>query len=162
MRLDRLDRWLGPCLVALAAIWLWLAFNYIPGARGEGEPGPRAFPVLLGLLLAGLGALMTVFAFTPPKPGSAEERISPVSRREAIIVAGTFGLLMFYAFLLEKLGFVLATPLVILLAMRGILRVRAWTASLLMAGGITLACWLIFVKLLEAPLPRGTWRWLLS
>lgn len=157
----RLDRWLGPCLVALAVIWLWLAFHYIPGARAEGEPGPRAFPILLGVLLAGLGALMTAIAFGPRRHEAVEDRIAAVSRREAAFVAGTFGMLMLYAFLLEKLGFVLATPLIILLAMRGILRVRAWTTSLLMAGGVTLACWLIFAKLLEAPLPRGTWRWLL-
>lgn len=162
MRLDRLDRWLGPCLIALALAWLWLAYAYIPGARGEGEPGPRAFPVLLGLVLAGLGVSMTAGAFGAGwRKAVSEETIEPVSGREAAIVAGTFGMLMLYAFLLEGLGFVIATPIIILAAMRGILRVRAWTMNFLMAGGITLACWLIFAKLLEAPLPRGTWRWLL-
>lgn len=161
MRLDSLDRWLGPCLVVLAIIWLWLAFNFIPGARAEGEPGPRAFPVLLGALLIGLGVMMAASAVRARRRGAAEERIEAVSGREAAIVAGTFGVLMLYAFLLEKLGFVFATPIIILLAMRGILRIRAWLPGFLMAGGVTLVCWLIFVKLLEAPLPRGTWRWLL-
>lgn len=161
MRLDRVDRWLGPCLVALAVIWLWLSYNYIPGARAEGEPGPRAFPILLGALLIGLGVMMTVFALRAGRRGAADERVEAVSGRETVIVAGTFAILMLYAFLLEKLGFVLATPVAILLMMRGILRIRAWMTNLLMAGGITLVCWLVFVKLLEAPLPRGTWRWLL-
>lgn len=162
MRLDRLDRWLGPCLIVLALIWLALAYAYIPGARGEGEPGPRAFPILLGLVLAGLGAMMTAAAFgAVRRQAEAGERIDVVSRREAIMVAGTFGVLMLYAFLLEGLGFVIATPIIILATLRGILRIRTWTLNLLMAGGVTLACWLIFAKLLEAPLPRGSWRWLL-
>ncbi len=161
MRLDRVDRWLGPCLVVLALIWLWLAYTYIPGARAEGEPGPRAFPILLGALLIGLGVMITAFALRAGRREAADEPVEAVSRREAAIVAGTFAILMLYAFLLEKLGFVLATLVAILLMLRGILRIRAWMTNLLMAGGITLACWLIFVKLLEAPLPRGTWRWLL-
>lgn len=161
MRLDRIDRWLGPCLVVLAILWLWLAYYYIPGARAEGEPGPRAFPVLLGALLIGLGVMMVASAFRAGRRGAADEQIAAVSGREAAIVASTFGALILYAFLLEKLGFVLATPIIILLAMRGILRIRGWTPIFLMAGGITLVCWLVFVKLLEAPLPRGTWRWLL-
>jgi len=161
MRLDRLDRWLGPCLMALALIWLWLAFSYIPGARGEGEPGPRAFPILLGAVLGGLGVMVTAAAFGSGRRESAEEQIHPVSGREAAIAAGAFGALMLYAFLLERLGFVIATPIIILVTMRGILRIRAWLLNLLMAGGVTLVCWVIFVMLLEAPLPRGTWRWLL-
>lgn len=162
MRLDRLDRWLGPCLMALALAWLWLAYIYIPGARGEGEPGPRAFPILLGVVLAGLGAMMTAGGFgAGRREADGSEQIEAVSGREAAIVAGIFGVLMLYAFLLERLGFVIATPIVILAAMRGILRIRAWTMNLLMASGVTLACWLIFAKLLEAPLPRGSWRWLL-
>ena len=162
MRLDRLDRWLGPCLMALALIWLGLAYAYIPGARGEGEPGPRAFPILLGAVLAGLGAMVTAAAFgTGRREAAGEQRIAAVSGREAAIVAGIFGVLMLYAFLLERLGFVVATPIIILATMRGILRIRTWTINCLLAGGVTFACWLIFAKLLEAPLPRGSWRWLL-
>lgn len=160
MQLDRLDRWLGPCLMLLALIWLWLAYTYIPGARSEAEPGPRAFPVLLGALLLGLGALMTASAFSRARRVGAEDVLPALTRREVIVVGGTFVLLMLYAFLLEKIGFVFATPVVMVLAMRGLLRRQPWVLTLIMAGGTTLACWLFFVVLLEAPLPRGTWWWL--
>jgi putative tricarboxylic transport membrane protein len=156
----RLDRWLGPCITLLALIWLWLAYTYIPGARGEGEPGPRAFPVVLGAMLAGLGILITVTAFRPVSKAAADTT-QPATRHEAAIVAGTFGLLVLYAYLLDKTGFLISTPIVVLLAMRGILRMRNWTFMLLMAGGITLACWLFFAVLLEAPMPHGSWLWLL-
>ena len=160
MQLDRLDRWLGPCLVLLAVIWLWLAFAYIPGARSEAEPGPRAFPVLLGAVLLGLGAVMTVSAFLALRRPGARTELPAVSRHEALIVAGTFALLTLYAFLLEKAGFVISTLVVVVLAMRVLVRRQPWGLTLAMAGGTTLICWLLFAVLLEAPLPRGSWRWL--
>ena len=160
MRLDRLDRWLGPCLMALALIWLWLAYQYIPDARSAAEPGPRAFPVLLGAALFGLGVLITGSAFfSARRPRAVEDLVAAVTQHEAFIVGGTFVLLVLYAFLLEKAGFLLSTPLVIVLAMRALLRRQPWTLTLLLAAGVTFFCWLVFVVLLEAPLPRGTW-WL--
>lgn len=161
MRLDRLDRWLGPCLVLLAVVWLWLAYTYIPGARVEGEPGPRAFPVLLGAVLAGLGIMMTVSAFISGRRRVAAETTTPATHHEAIVAAGTFGLLVLYAFLLDKVGFLIATPVVVVLAMRGILRIRNWIRVMALAGGLTMGCWLFFAGLLGAPLPRGVWlMWL--
>jgi putative tricarboxylic transport membrane protein len=170
VRLDRLDRWLGPSLTLLAVVWLWLAYAYIPGARFEGEPGPRAFPVLLGTVLAGLGVLMTLQAVasagrersshtTPPptRLGRAAGTTPLPTRREAWLAAGTFGLLILYAFLLDKIGFVAATPVVIALAMYGLAEVRRWALLGSIAVGITLACWVIFDVLLGTPLPSGSW-----
>lgn len=162
MRLDRLDRWLGLGLAALALVWLWLAFAYIPGARAEGEPGPRAFPVLLGVLLFVLGSMLAAAGFgSARRRDAAAAEIEPPTRREVAVAAGTFGLLVLYAFLLDKAGFLVATPVVIVLFLRVLLGLRAWGLNLLMAGGVTTACWLVFVALLEAPLPRGSWWWLL-
>lgn len=156
MRIDRLDRWLGPCLIGLAAIWLWLVYTYIPGARGEGEPGPRAFPVLLGFVLLGLGSLTTLSAFLSEKAKREAEALI-VTQREALIASGTFGVLILYAFMLEKLGFLIATPIAVALTMFGILRMRNWILVLSLATGLTVACWMFFAMLLETPLPRGLW-----
>jgi len=156
VRLDRVDRWLGPCLVLTALLWLWLCYVYIPGARSQGEPGPRAFPVLLGIALAGLGMAIAVSALAASGK-TQEESTEALTRREARIVAGTFGLLMLYAFLLDKLGFLIATPIAVLLALHGILQARSWLAGLTLAAGLTSVCWLFFVLLLKAPLPRGAW-----
>lgn len=153
----RLDRWLGPCLVLLALVWLWLVYTYIPSARAEGEPGPRAFPVVLGATMLGLGLAISFAAWFRRPRISQSTILKAVSTREAAIVAGTFLLLMFYAFTMEMLGFLIATPLAILLAMRWLLRMREWRFMLLFAAGVTATCWLFFVKLLESPLPRGLW-----
>ena len=150
MRLDRPDRVLGVVLVAVALVWLWLAFTYIPGARTPGETGPRAFPVLLGVALAILGLAIAV---VPSASGSAV----PMTRREAGVVAGTIGVLVLYAFLLERVGFLIATPIAIALAMRGLVRTPSVARTAALAIGFTVGCWAIFDALLGTPLPRGSW-----
>lgn len=154
----RSDRWLGPVLILIAMIWLALVYSYIPAARNPGEPGPRAFPVLLGVVLLGTAILITISAFLS---GSKLARGESVTSREAVIVASTFGVLMLYAFLMEKTGFLISTPIAILLTMYGILRMRNWLFIGMMAVGITTVCWLFFVLLLGTPMPQGSWLWLL-
>lgn len=157
MRLDRLDRWLGPSLTLLALVWLWLVYAYIPGARFEGEPGPRAFPVLLGTVLAGLGVVMMLQSLVSARRDREPGETPSLGGREVGLAAGTFGLLILYAFLLERIGFVSATPVVTALAMYGLAKVRRWVLLGSIAVGITFGCWVIFDVLLGTPLPRGSW-----
>lgn len=155
-RLESVDRWLGPCLLVLAVAWLWLVYAYIPGARQATEPGPRAFPILLGVALLLLGGLITASAYFP-RPTAARDETGRGSAREVLIAGGTFVLLLLYAFLLDKLGFLIATPVIVVLAMAGILRMRRWLLTAALAFGLTATCWMFFVWLLKAPLPRGLW-----
>ena len=152
MRPEKLDRTLGLVLVVTAVVWLWLAFTYIPGARTEAETGPRAFPVLLGVALAGLGVTMALLARTP-----GIEPVAPVTQREMVVVAGTIGVLVLYAFLLERVGFLIATPIALVLAMWGLVRARSVALIFGLAIGFTASCWAIFDALLGTPLPRGSW-----
>jgi putative tricarboxylic transport membrane protein len=156
----RSDRWLGPLVTLLALVWLALVYFYIPGSRGEGEPGPRAFPILLGAVLAGLGIVITVSAWTNGRR-TATEAENPVTRHELTVVGATFGLLVLYAFLMEKVGFLISTPIVVMLMMYAILQMRNWRFMLVLTTGITLSCWLFFAVLLGAPMPHGSWLWLL-
>ena len=78
----RVDRILGLVLLFVALVWLWLAFTYIPGARGAGETGPRAFPVLLGMVLAGLGVALAL------NPGPAGEAVA-----QAVVVHDELGVI---------------------------------------------------------------------
>jgi putative tricarboxylic transport membrane protein len=151
VRRVRVDRVLGLILALVALVWLWLAFAYIPGARTAAETGPRAFPVLLGVVLAGLGVAIAL------NPRPAAEPIAPVTRREAVVATSTIGVLVLYAFLLERVGFLIATPIVMALVMWGLLRVRSGVRIVALAIGFTVACWTIFVALLGTPLPRGSW-----
>lgn len=163
----RSDRWLGPLLSVLSLGWLVLAYLYIPASNVPGEPGPRAFPNVLGYALLMLGLVMTVSGFArrreaAPTEGEADgdAATSPL-KHELRIVLGTFGLLLVYAFLMEKTGFLVSTPIVLVLGMAGILRMRRWRFIALLSIGTTLVCWIVFALLLRVPLPRGSWWWLL-
>lgn len=164
----RSDRWLGPLLSVLALGWLLLAYLYIPASNVPGEPGPRAFPNVLGYALLLLGMVMTVAGFArrreaAPAQAEATANKDPATtplKHELRIVLGTFGLLVLYAFLMEKTGFLVSTPIVLVLGMAGILHMRRWRFIALMSGGTTLVCWLVFAVLLRVPLPRGSWWWL--
>ncbi|MDH4151402.1 MAG: tripartite tricarboxylate transporter TctB family protein [Betaproteobacteria bacterium] len=153
----RLNRWLGPCIVVLALVWLWLTYAYIPAARVPEEPGPRAFPVVLGFSLLAVGIAISFAAWLRSSNKPSPELVKAVTARETAIVTGTFLLLIFYTFFMEKLGFMIATSVSILIVMRVLLGMRQWRFMLTFAISVTAVCWLFFVKLLETPLPRGLW-----
>ena len=108
--------------------------------------------------LAAEGAAVTVAEINGENAArTAAEIVKAVTSRETGIVIGIFLLLVFYTFFMEKLGFLIATPVSILIAMRMLLGMREWRFMLPFAISVTAVCWLFFVKLLETPLPRGLW-----
>jgi len=162
--MSRVDHRLGLALTLIACAWVWLVYTQIPDLGAE-WPGPRGFPLLLGVGLAVLGVWMLVVAPADPRspipdPGSpipGSPFPDPRSRpHEAAVAAGTFGVLVLYAFLLEHAGFLIATPIVIVVTMTGLLRLRRWTTVLSLAAGFTAGCWMMF-EALGTPLPRGSW-----
>lgn len=160
--MSRVDRRLGLALTLIASAWIWLVYTQIPDSGVE-WPGPRGFPLLLGVVLAVLGVWMAAATAGPlrgtrptyDEPGAPIP--DPRSRpQEAAVAAGTFGVLVLYAFLLEHAGFLIATPIVIGVTMTGLLRLRRWMTVLWLAAGFTAGCWMIF-EALGTPLPRGSW-----
>ena len=65
--------------------------------------------------------------------------------------------IILYGFLLEKIGFVLATPLVIILVMVLSLKIRSIKKILIMSFGLTATCWIIFEKIFGIYLANGLW-----
>ena len=118
----RSDRWLGPLLSVLSLGWLLLVYLYIPASSVPGEPGPRAFPNVLGYALVLLGIVITVSGFTHRREATAskaeanKDTADSALKHELSIVLGTFGLLVLYAFLMEKAGFLVSTPIVLVSA----------------------------------------------
>ncbi|MEQ3626763.1 MAG: tripartite tricarboxylate transporter TctB family protein [Celeribacter sp.] len=62
-------------LIAIAAIWCGMVWQTIPPGTGHGDVGPRAFPLLLGVMLGLLGAGMLALAL--------QRRADPATRAEA-------------------------------------------------------------------------------
>ena len=96
-------------LVSVALLWLWLVDNYIPEVPTEGEPGPRALPFLLGVILALLGIALAV--------QRDAKRPSVQHEGEWQVAVATFLLLLVYAFALDKIGFISSTTLLMMASM---------------------------------------------
>ncbi len=154
---------LGVVLTLLALIWLWLVNTQIPDVATDGEPGPRALPMLLGIILAILGVALALSRTAGPPAGedgssSAEPaprtQADPPTARTAL---ATFALLVAYAFLLGKIGFMSATAALMLAAMGGVLGMRRWVFMIVFAVAFAAGTWLVFSTLLGIPLPRDPW-----
>lgn len=149
---------LGVVLTVLAIIWLWLVDTQIPDIASEGEPGPRALPFLLGIILAILGLALAYVGRVPPSTGAreatADPPTDPPTGRTAIT---TVALLLVYAFLLDKLGFITATTALMLTAMAGVLGMRRWVFMAVFSVAFAAGTWLVFNALLGIPLPRDPW-----
>ena len=155
------DRAVGLTLVAVAIVWCWIAYATIPPAGLEGAPGPRLFPVLLGVSLGLLGLLLVAMslraAASSAQPRASQYSEDCVKRDEVVTVVSGLGLFILYGFLMDKIGFLLATPVIIVLALRVVLGIRTWFRIVLVAAGLTLGCYLAFDIGMEANLPQGRW-----
>ncbi len=146
------DRWLGVVLALLASAVLWSARSF-PDVPGQ-KIGAGFLPMLVGAGLLVCGLLLVLRSVrgrhyqNNPQPTRAAEHIG-----SSLVVMGAIG---FYILAADKLGFLIAAPLVLLAvfkALRG-----AWWPSLAWAVGGTLVVHLAFYKLLRVPLPWGVFR----
>ncbi|MCY4151295.1 MAG: tripartite tricarboxylate transporter TctB family protein [Aestuariivita sp.] len=157
------DIGLGATLAILAAIWTWWVMGTIPQGLGDGEIGARAFPLTFGIILLLLAViLMGRRILSSPADGETEADGSQNKSTESGRLKRTPALLLLaeivlYGFLLEKIGFVLATPIVVLMIMIVHLRIRSIPKLVAMPFGLTLGCWVIFEKILGIYLANGTW-----
>ena len=111
------------------------------------EPvGPRAFPLLVFALLGvcSLGLMLSKRPVTEWAP-------SPVLMR----VGGMFLVVLAYALLFDKLGFVISTALMSIPLSRFF--GGTWKQSLLAGAGLGVFLLLLFDKLLDVALPIGFW-----
>lgn len=157
----------GMLLLTLSLVWMLIVWRTIPPGTGGGDVGPRAFPLLLGALLAVFSLWLTIAALgkrrhdavTPGAERTINEPEAAGANGAAGLVAAilTVAHLLAYGFLMQRIGFVLATLLTVASIMlvctndRSPLRIGA------MSVGITFACWLIFGKILGVYLATGSW-----
>lgn len=156
----RTDVLLGLILVAVAGGWITAAYLTIPEANIPGTPGPQAFPLLLGLALALLGGWLAVSGLlhrTGGEVAAATEQRDPGFLQELKVVGTGFGLLLVYGFGMDKLGFLLITPPVVIVVLRLFFRERSWRKILANAVGLSIGVYLVFDVLLQAHLPKGDW-----
>jgi putative tricarboxylic transport membrane protein len=156
MRLS--DRVTGPFLVglgSLAAYGGWL----LPPVPGQ-PVGPNVFPLVIGIGLAVCG-LMIAFGIghtfeeeeelVPLEPGQAAA--APRSRLYGLRALLPPALLLFYVLAADRLGFIVAAALIVLVTSTALgARLKLSIPLALLAP---IGVHLIFAKLLRVPLPIG-------
>lgn len=138
------DRLFGVLMLALAVAYGWGA-TQIPVPFGGSEAvGPSTFPLILSVVLG----LCSVYIIVRPDPDKAW----PVGRSLLELLLAVVALVA-YTLLLEPLGFIAATALVVgTLSFRlGVRPVRAYVTGLVCGGVI----FLMFTFGLGLPLPIG-------
>ena len=155
----KLNYVIGFLLLVLSVVWTWLVIDTIPAGFGEGDIGPRAFPLMFGLCLSGLSVLLLLKSLLngprnePEHSLTAEYQLS-IHWLPAVLILIEISA---YGYLLKTVGFVIATPIFVLFVMVVNLRIRSAKMLLGMSIVITLFCWLIFEKALGIYLANGSW-----
>lgn len=145
IRFDKQDMIAGAVLVGFGLfVAIYAGRHYDFGTTAS--MGPGYFPVVLGSILAGLGALIMLLSMrrVPGTPWQAPVGLRPLI---AVLLA-----VLVFALLIVKLGLVPATIALTLVASLGEPTLRPQRA-LLLGVGLALLSWLIFSVGLKMPLP---------
>ncbi len=131
-------------VVLLGAGYLWKAFRL--ENIDIGDPlGPRAFPILLGIIMTILGCSLLV------KPDAATSEEAPFGKA-SFTVAALAILLTLYSLAIGTIGYPLSTFLFLLLSSR-ILGEKIRPRGLALAVFISLGIFFLFTRVLDIPLP---------
>jgi putative tricarboxylic transport membrane protein len=122
----------------------------------NGYPGPSLFPIVLAVLFILAGVILGVQGLR------RGERLfhfdaSDLTASGMVKILLVIGLVVFYIFLSEPLGFHIVAPIILFVLMKCLNVSTRW--GLVMSGGITVLIYGLFAKILMVPLPWGLWGW---
>ncbi|MBU1206621.1 MAG: tripartite tricarboxylate transporter TctB family protein [Proteobacteria bacterium] len=152
MRVSNTAIGLGVIIFAVAVI---LYARNFPSLE-QRYPGPALFPTLLAVLFILAGITMVVQGFRSGEKLLMFD-IREVSRSGFINILLVLATILFYIFLADFLGFHITSFLILFFLMKRLNVSTRW--SLVMSGGVTLAIYALFAKMLLVPLPLGLWGW---
>jgi len=135
----------------------WLAFStyivvesYRLGLGEWDDPGPGYFP----FGAAALFGCMALSVFVKSVRGASSPKTVVGGRIHWQNVIMVLVAMVLYTFLLNTIGFVLCTFLIVLFFIR-VVALQRWTKSFTMALYIAIGSFLLFSFFLKAPLPKG-------
>lgn len=134
--------------VMFLAVGLAFAFGATGYSFGvSARPGPGYFPLILGVMLALLGAIVLFKALTIESDGG--DPIGAIAWKPLLLILGA---VILFGALLPRLGMVVTVPLLILVASLGGDEFHLETVAI-MAALLTVGSWLVFVKGLGLTIP---------
>ena len=134
-----MDRIGAVALLIFGLFWVWIASGL--GLRRDTGPGPGFFPLVLGVLVATLAAINII------RP--EVERIELPQLRRILMILGALAV---YAILLEPLGYVVTTALLLAFLFGALSERRHWWQPV-SALTVSFATYYVFRLVLSVPLP---------
>ena len=141
------DRVGGVALAVLALYTLEESYRLRLPLGTLQNPGPAYLPVLLALLLFGLGVLVAAL-------GTRTAQLAAVGWHEWRHGAAILLVCAFMALALERIGYRL-TIFVSLATLLGVLERQRWLTTILFSAGFAVGSYYLFATLLRVPLPLG-------
>ena len=145
----RADAIAGAALLALAVAFSAGALTHY-SYWGPNGPGPAFLPFWLGVVMAGLAALLLSGAVRSRDPGAQWLPRGESLKRLALVLSATIGLVA----LLNVVGMILGTALFLAALIRYLGR-HPWWMTITIALAAAGFNWLVFVRWLRVPMPEG-------
>ena len=152
----------GLAAMVVAAVYLFASSGLRTSLLGD-SVGSAGFPKILGWTLAGVGLTLVLQslwgrrrgrATTGPQGWIPSEAFAEGAGRAALRAAGVVAIIIGYLVLLEPLGYIMAVGLMVGAMALYLGTPPTWRVPVTAAlGGVAL--WLLFVVLLDIPLPAG-------
>lgn len=139
------DRVSGIALALLALGVIWESLKLPLGTLYN--PGPGFLPLLLAIVLGGLGVVIVAL-------GGRAPRVSSLGWGEAKHALAILGACAFAALALERIGYRLTVLVILVFLLWAVERKRPLTVAAL-ALGLSLGSYYLFNTLLKVQLPRG-------
>lgn len=140
------ERFLGITAVLVATPAAITAWGF--GVGTPQSPGAGFWPLAIAVVMLGLGAILVL----KPNPNPDSESDDGDSRWSKFGIS--LATLVFYIALLEPLGYLLTTALMLLAQLR-LVESRSWRSSLLIAILAAVISLVVFKVLLRVQLPLG-------
>jgi hypothetical protein len=141
---NKQDFWSGVMFIILGLAFAWKATSYSMGTAAR--MGPGYFPYWLGIIMAGIGAIVLLTSFSK----KAEE--TEIAKFDFKILAIICVSVQAFAVMLRPLGLLLSIMAVVLISSTAG-HDHNWKTTVINAVCLTVLCWAAFVKGLKLVFP---------
>jgi hypothetical protein len=121
-----------------------------PSVQDTSGPGPFFLPTIATLVMAGLALALLVQSLKAPETQPAVPQVKRMRMRIVWILLWC----LIYGFTIETMGYLLSTGIVTF-ALLAYFYHRSWFWNIVLSVGTPVSIYVLFDKLLKAPLPKG-------